>query len=72
MRQVSRQTGRPAFGALQEQSRSSQMKQVRWITLGAVAAVGAIRKWSFKAPQWATGFAAVAIVACAWVFALNN
>jgi membrane associated rhomboid family serine protease len=41
-------------------------------TLGIVAAVRVVRKWLLKVPQWMTGFAAIAIVACSWVFALNS
>jgi membrane associated rhomboid family serine protease len=40
--------------------------------LGAVAAMGIVRQKLMKAPQWATGFAAIAIIAAAWAFALNS
>ena len=40
--------------------------------LGAVAALGVVRKKLSKLPQWATGLGAIAIVAVAWAFALNS
>lgn len=42
------------------------------VTLGIVAATSVIRTWLSRLPQWATGFAAIAIVACAWMFALGS
>jgi membrane associated rhomboid family serine protease len=40
--------------------------------LGAVAALGAVRKRLAILPQWASGLGAIAIVAAAWAFALNS
>jgi membrane associated rhomboid family serine protease len=40
--------------------------------LGAVAAVGRVRKALLKLPQWVTGLAAIAIVAGAWTVALKS
>lgn len=40
--------------------------------LGAAAAVSAVRTRLARVPQWASGIAAVAIVAVAWAFALNS
>ncbi len=40
--------------------------------LGAIAATRIVRKKLSKLPQWATGLAAIAIVASAWTFALNG
>ena len=40
--------------------------------LGIVVAASVIRRWLSKVPQWATGFAAMAVVAGAWGFGLNS
>lgn len=40
--------------------------------LGAAAAVSAVRTRLARVPQWASGIAAVAIVAVAWALALNS
>ncbi|MEJ1965863.1 MAG: rhomboid family intramembrane serine protease [Gammaproteobacteria bacterium] len=40
--------------------------------LGAVAALAVVRKTLAKLPQWATGLAAIAVVAVAWAVALNS
>jgi membrane associated rhomboid family serine protease len=38
--------------------------------LGAVAAVGAVRRRLARVPQWGSGIAAIAIITAAWVVAL--
>jgi hypothetical protein len=40
--------------------------------LGAVAAFTAVRRWLVRVPQWASGAAAVGIIAVAWAFALSS
>lgn len=40
--------------------------------LGAVAAVHAVRKWLARVPQWASGVAAVGIIAVAWAVGLSS
>jgi membrane associated rhomboid family serine protease len=40
--------------------------------LGATAAVGAVRAWFGRVPQWASGAAAVGIVAVAWIVGLGS
>jgi hypothetical protein len=40
--------------------------------LGAVAAVGVIRKQLARVPQWVSGVAAIGIVAVAWAVALSS